>query len=197
MKLRVATSIVFSECTTPFGRDVVPEVKITIDGSSGSRPAMRRTDRRARRHRWRRSAASASAGVAVGRGSSGVRCEHDRRLGRGDDVAHLGGTGARRRDHHQRAEPQHRVDRDDRHDVVAGEHEHRVVGRDALALQRGDRRRRRAASSSPYVSDRPRSASATRCGSRAAASRTRSTGSVPQCPAARNRGARPPPRGRG
>ena len=40
-KLRVATSIVFSECTTPFGRDVVPDVKITIDGSSGSRAAMR------------------------------------------------------------------------------------------------------------------------------------------------------------
>ena len=37
MKLRDATSIVLREWTTPFGRDVVPEVKMITEGSSGSR----------------------------------------------------------------------------------------------------------------------------------------------------------------
>ena len=191
-KLRVAASMVFSECTTPFGRDVVPEVKITTEGSSGSRPAIRaRADD---------GSAAPTASVRSQRTSDGVvgpvreqrrRREHDRRLGRCHDVAHLRGPGARRRDHHQRAEPQHRVDRDHRDDVVAGEHEHRVAGADAAApLQRGDRAvdaRRRARRRS---ATRPRSATPPGAGRVRPHRATRSTGSVPQCPAARKRAAR-------
>ena len=124
-----------------------PEVKITTDGSSGSRPDARGTPATGS------AAPIASVQEPAHRGrvrrsrQQRLRSEHDRRLGGCDDVAHLGGAGARRRDHHQRTEAQHRVDRDHRDDVVRRQHEDRVVGGDAFAPQarRPLRRRRRRA----------------------------------------------------
>ena len=78
---------------------------------------------------------------------------------------------------------------DRRRDVVAGEHEHRVARGDAPSPQRGDGTVDRGVELG-VGSDRSRSTTATRSGARRAAWPTRSTGSVPQYPAARNRAAR-------
>ena len=159
------------------------------EGSSGSRATAARPSP-AVRHRRPRSGASAwPAGSAPASGNSDAGAST--RLG--PVMATMSLTCAAPAlvggDHHQGAEPQRRMDGDRRRDVVAGEHEHGVARVHALSEERGDGAVDRGVELG--VGQRAsRSATATRSGAWRAASPTRSTGSVPQYPAARNRAAR-------
>ena len=142
-KLRVAASMVLSECTTPFGRDVVPDVKITTDGSSGSCAELAPTCTRLGAHRLgvTDGLGEEPAGPDVPSSAAGAatRARARATVRSPSTMSRTWASPALdRRDHHQRAEAQHRVDRDHRDDVVGGEHEDRVVGGDALPSQRRD-----------------------------------------------------------
>ena len=191
MKLRDATSIVLSECTTPFGREVVPDVKITIDGSSGSRPGEGGDE----------VAGPGTAPPTVSIASQRTASRRDRRgrtpAARARPTARLRATMSR-----TWAAPAlvgatitSAPSRSTACTATTETMSLAVSTKTASSAVTPSRSNAAtapsiAASSSPYVSARPRSASAIRAGSRRAASRTRSTGSVLQCPAVRNRAAR-------